>query len=1233
MATKQGPIRTILVRRSIGPFLMLFALDGHAQFIPGMTYKEITGAPMYPADIDLDGDLDWLCPAGSKGIIAFLYEGPYTYGHPILLFQDTITAPAYADFDGDGDLDLAYAEGSNGYQGVSLLMQNTPLNFQQTLITTASTSFPSQALTAFDIDSDGDVDLIWRLNLDFYHLDNLGGGAFAAPALIGTFGLTKVEHGDVDMNGTEDLLIISPADSAIQVLSNSGGGAFSSPQTLVMATGLINEFDVGDLDGDLDLDVVVNSNYALTAYFNNGGAFSTSMVLLSGAFWLEPGFLVSDLDQDGDQDVIGAGVTDENPFWVENLGGTFASPVDLCDLTDVYSVYSVISADVDNDGDQDLYYNGSGYVNVLWYNDGNQVFDRRLEMPYAVVALSPSASDMDGDGDLDAVSPYPEWHRNDGGSDFSYRVRTKWSWEFSTLASTPCDLDGDGDTDYLFKWVTGVYYKMLNDGTGQFSDPVSLGVTGQFYDVGDLDQDGDIDIAVAMLSSTHWYANDGSGTFSYVTSLGVTGTDFVRILDVDGDQDMDICASVGTALVLLRNSGGAVFTSQLITGGDPSTSIAAGDVDGDGDVDLIACDYGIRLHRSDGIGGYLPVEMLYSTTSTYSQVALKDVDNDNRPDLFFSMSESDSVYVAWSHNDGTSPFDAYEILGASPTPCNGHATFTLFDSEGDGDTDVLVSDVCWTFPWYSSLSLHLNQSGGSCAAGGSVFVDQDLDEVQGTIEPGFLHALVVTSPFTAFLVTDTTGQYAVPMDTGSFTMSCSLPDPWWQLTTDSASYAVHLDTAGAQVSGLSFGYAPTVDTTLVKPFFVSSATRCEFAIEQWVGAVNVGTTGPLEGYLQLTLDPLVTFNSSVIAPDSVVGNNIYWGFDDLDLFEQWTMRLNVDMPGVAYIGDTIHATVTVFASDDGGLTFHDSTLTWWSVIACAYDPNDKLVDPAGFGPYGAIDLGTEELEYTVRFQNTGLDTALNVIIRDALSPDLVWNTMEVIATSHTLTGLQIDAGGTATFSFENIFLPDSNVNEPASHGFIKFRIATQPGLPSGTMIENSVGIYFDFNPPVLTNATLSTLVDCGLFQPEVAEQPNGTLNAPYGISHQWYFNGVLLPGDTLQSLDPQSDGNYSVAVTDQYGCTATTSGFWVGVNEVVPIPSLVIYPNPARTVFRVIATAPLTEEHVIEVIDLHGRTLLALRGVGFTELQIERGDLSSGIYMVRVLRDGIQETVARVVLD
>jgi hypothetical protein len=142
-------------------------------------------------------------------------------------------------------------------------------------------------------------------------------------------------------------------------------------------------------------------------------------------------------------------------------------------------------------------------------------------------------------------------------------------------------------------------------------------------------------------------------------------------------------------------------------------------------------------------------------------------------------------------------------------------------------------------------------------------------------------------------------------------------------------------------------------------------------------------------------------------------------------------------------------------------------------IVAAYDPNDKHGFPRGYGEQHQIYPGLS-LEYLVRFQNTGNDTAFLVVIRDTLSPFLDVASIRPGAASHPYTW-DIDGQSILVFTFEDILLPDSTTNLEGSQGFVEFKIAQREDLPLGTRIENRAAIYFDLNAPILTNTTFHTL--------------------------------------------------------------------------------------------------------------------------------------------------------------
>jgi uncharacterized repeat protein (TIGR01451 family) len=143
------------------------------------------------------------------------------------------------------------------------------------------------------------------------------------------------------------------------------------------------------------------------------------------------------------------------------------------------------------------------------------------------------------------------------------------------------------------------------------------------------------------------------------------------------------------------------------------------------------------------------------------------------------------------------------------------------------------------------------------------------------------------------------------------------------------------------------------------------------------------------------------------------------------------------------------------------------------VVTASFDPNDKTGFPTGLGTLHEI-LPNQQLQYLVRFQNTGNDTAFTVVVRDTLDNDL--NIFSVVpgTASHSYT-FRMYGPRVLEWTFNNIMLPDSTMDEPGSHGFLTFRVDQNPNLPNGATILNDADIYFDFNAPVITNQTLHTI--------------------------------------------------------------------------------------------------------------------------------------------------------------
>jgi uncharacterized repeat protein (TIGR01451 family) len=204
----------------------------------------------------------------------------------------------------------------------------------------------------------------------------------------------------------------------------------------------------------------------------------------------------------------------------------------------------------------------------------------------------------------------------------------------------------------------------------------------------------------------------------------------------------------------------------------------------------------------------------------------------------------------------------------------------------------------------------------------------------------------------------------------------------------------------------------------------------------------------------------------------------------------------------------------------------------WDYVLCesnqgSFDPNDKSASPPGLGSGDYLDTN-DEIEYQIRFQNTGTDTAFHVVVKDLLSPYLDMASIRPIASSHSYLW-EINERE-LVFRFSNIMLPDSNINEPGSHGFIRFAAKLHPDAPLGADLDNKAAIYFDFNDPVWTNTAHYTI---GIPQPSATQE----IEAPTLTLYPNPSFGQLL----IEMPKWGSNGSYSVQIQDALGKTVHKS--------------------------------------------------------------------------------------------
>lgn len=297
------------------------------------------------------------------------------------------------------------------------------------------------------------------------------------------------------------------------------------------------------------------------------------------------------------------------------------------------------------------------------------------------------------------------------------------------------------------------------------------------------------------------------------------------------------------------------------------------------------------------------------------------------------------------------------------------------------------------------------------------------------------------------------------------------------------------------------------------------------------------------------------YNSSILASLSAnpaflsdINDDLTWNFSNLLPFERRYIDIQsmVLPPPVVAAGMINTLTLNGTPSD---VNPGDNTSVLNQMIFSSFDPNDKTVLE---GESITALQATQDLHYVTRFQNTGTANATTVVIKETLDPDLDWSTFEPIDSSHPCN-IQIRNGNELTYTFSEIDLPFESANEPASHGWMTYKIKPKDTFHLGDVATSNSAIYFDFNPPVVTNSvntSISPLSTATAFENLFTVSPNPAhqfihINNPQNLNFQYEIistNGqTLLMGsaDNSEKIDINtlSDGFYLVQIKSPEGVT------------------------------------------------------------------------------------------------
>ena len=365
-----------------------------------------------------------------------------------------------------------------------------------------------------------------------------------------------------------------------------------------------------------------------------------------------------------------------------------------------------------------------------------------------------------------------------------------------------------------------------------------------------------------------------------------------------------------------------------------------------------------------------------------------------------------------------------------------------------------------------------------------------------------------------YAITDLNGEFELQLPPGTHAVS-QIISPYWYDPCFSGPSQVTIDTTGSGPINFFFPTAIAELNPDMRAGIVVGPTRVGFTQTHWVLYENAGTL-PQSGSLRLALDDVFEYQGAVPFPDTISGDSLIWAYSNILPGEKRHIQIKTRVPvDLSLMGSTFRNFVTVspILSDP---TPTDNSHWFEGVITNSFDPNDKQVFPEEINP------GGHEMQYLIRFQNTGTDTAFKIVIRDTISPQLDLTSFRMGPVSHSYT-LRIQPERVLEWTFTNILLPDSTTNEPESHGLISFWMKSEPELPLNSEIHNAASIFFDFNPPVITNTVVSTVV------PPIIDPPN-PIN-----------NFIVYPNPTTKyiSIDGEMEylSDYNLEMVDIVGKT------------------------------------------------------------------------------------------------
>lgn len=369
---------------------------------------------------------------------------------------------------------------------------------------------------------------------------------------------------------------------------------------------------------------------------------------------------------------------------------------------------------------------------------------------------------------------------------------------------------------------------------------------------------------------------------------------------------------------------------------------------------------------------------------------------------------------------------------------------------------------------------------------GKLFADLNNNQIQDSNESSLSGSKIIETNTGSSVFSRPGGNYYLTLDTGNFHIEPATVNYY---ASNPVDYSLNFSVLQQVASDKNFAFAPIESTNdlqvNIQPVI---AFRPGFYGCYNINCKNVGTT-TVSPSLIFYPDSLLNFASASINPSNVSSNSVSWNLPVLNPFEEINILAKVYMDQNVALGVKLISSSQINTSaPDANMANNFSSCS--VEVTGSFDPNDITVSEKVIYDYN-LNPSPPELIYTIRFQNTGTDTAFNVWIKGMIPEGLDFNSFELIASSSPVEVDYNFRNRVLKFSFYNILLPDSSTNETMSHGWIVYRVKPHSNLILGDSIKNQAFIYFDYNNPVATNYATTVIEQIqNAYEGMISMQPN-----------------------------------------------------------------------------------------------------------------------------------------------